>query len=109
MGQDGESGDDILLKFWTELRDLRPLISRKWRGKFKKLSGCKLTEKEKEEFAAAAFCYGCQLPFDNVGKEDEFDDDEESVTWGKSSKRIKNCVHCHFSNQYRGIIKFPII
>ena len=109
VGQDGESGDDILLKFWTELRDLRPLICRKWRGKFKKLSGCKLTEKEKEEFAAAAFCYGCQLPFDNVGKEDEFDDDEESVTWGKSSKRIKNCDHCHYSNQYRGIIKFPII
>ena len=77
VGEGEESGADIMLKFWKELADLRPLLAEKFRGVFEDVSKCEITEEE-EAFQKELFCYGCQAPFDI--EEEEGDPSDEKMS-----------------------------
>ena len=99
------SGDDedVMLKFWQELRALRPLISDKWRGTFPNLSDCPLSEEEERIFEASRECYACCMPFDPPLSDDGDDCDDRPLF----RRRIKNRDHCHRTGQFRGEILAP--
>ena len=97
VGEGEESGADIMLKFWKELADLRPLLAEKFRGVFEDVSKCEITEEEEEAFQKELFCYGCQAPFDIEGEEGDPSDEKMS-----RPRKIKCKDHSHITNRYRG-------
>lgn len=104
----GGDEDEVMGKFWDELRLLRPMISEKWKGSFPNLADCPLSDEEEARFESEKDCYACRMPFDPPPDPDNQPGDEMGGDeLGGDDRpayrvRIKNRDHCHRTGQYRG-------
>ena len=103
VGKQGESGQEVMARFWVELKRMRGLVAAKWRGKFRKLLDSPLTPADQLKFDQAEHCYGCNLLFEPQTVPEE---ENEDLLFGPSVKSVPKKVrdHCHRSGHFRGAL-----
>lgn len=103
VGKQGETGNQVMARFWEELKAMRGLVATKWRGKFQKLEDSPLTPADQAKYDKATNCFGCNLLFDPDPEEAEQDIDSLfSFNRRKVPKKVRD--HCHRSGAFRNAL-----
>ena len=103
VGKEGESGQEVMVRFWGELKRMRGLVATKWRGTFRKLLDAPLTPADQLKFDEAQNCYGCNLLFE---PQREAEEESEDLVFRSNVRSVPKKVrdHCHRSGFFRGAL-----
>ena len=104
VGREGETGQQVMQRFWHDLMAMRGLVATKWRGKFQKLLDSPLSPADQLDFDQATNCYGCNLLFEPPAQNGE--EEEQDTLFANTGKKVPRKVrdHCHRSGRYRGAL-----